>query len=716
MEKDINVEEYANRLAYELSVIEQKGLAGYFLIVQDLVNWAKSQDILVGPGRGSAAGSLISYTLGITAIDPIEHGLLFQRFLNPERKSLPDIDLDIMDIARGDIINYLSKKYGQDNVCQIITFGTLQSKMALKDAGRILGIKFEVVNNITSKILSIDGRPYSIQQSIDLIPDVAQASQEYPELFELAMHLEGIPRHSGIHAAGVVITPDELVKYIPLARGKNEEAIAQFEKNTLEDLGLLKLDILALKTLTTMYYALQSIRELHGVKINLNKIPLDDPATLRLIASGNTIGVFQLESEGMQRIFKELNNVTFKALVAGISLYRPGPLSLIPTYISGYNGLRHVDYLVPQLEPILKDTYGVILYQEQTMKIATDLAGYTPGQSDSLRKAIGKKLPEVMKQEMHKLVYGSSEEGIPGMIANGISEDNAIKIAELIERFAGYGFNLSHATGYAVLAFQTAYLKAHYPLEFMCAQLSVAGNKDKVTKYAQEAIRMGIKILPPSINKSGVNFLIENGNIRFALSSINGVGEKIAQRIIENAPYENIEYLLDALPKRTLNKKVLRALALSGALDELDPYNCRMQLYQRLLTLREDKEDISDKVKEFNTRSKLQYEYDLTGLYISDHPLRRVAKPVAWEVIPEKKSISNYILISNLKVTTTKKGLDMCVLTAETLEGSKTFFVFTKAYNQYKSEIIEGAIVKITFTKEPLGLVIHNVKLSKRHN
>lgn len=441
LKNDININTYLKRLDYELTVITSKGLSGYFLIIWDFLNYARSKNIDIGPGRGSAAGSLVSFLLHITELDPIKYHLLFARFLNPERPSMPDIDLDIDPDGEEDIINYLRQKYGFNNLCNIATFGKLKSRQALKDAGRILGYDFDEINKITKQIPVFDGEPVTIQEAIDTQTDIKKASQEHPDLFELAQELANVPKSFGMHAAGIIITPEELTEYIPLTRGKDDKITSQFDKDMVEEQGLLKIDLLKLRTLKTKKLVLENIIKNQNIQIDLNDIPLNDPKTLELIGSGNTVGVFQLESNGMQKIFKDLLKTTFDSLVDGVALFRPGPLSLLPTYISRANGYSHIDYIIPELEPILKDTYGVILYQEQTMRIATDLAGFTPGQSDGFRKAVGKKDKKTMEKEIQKLIYGSDEENIPGMIRKGIPEEKANVIAEMIESFASYGFN-----------------------------------------------------------------------------------------------------------------------------------------------------------------------------------------------------------------------------------------------------------------------------------
>lgn len=719
LEKDIELDVYATRLNYELEVISQKGLSGYFLIVQDFLNEARRRGLMVGPGRGSAAGSLVAYTSGITQVDPIEHGLLFERFINPDRPSMPDIDIDFEDERRGEMMEYLIGKYGRDNVCQVITFGTMKSKVALKDAARILGVPYDEVNAFTKLIPMIEGRPFSIQESVGNIDEIATAAKNYPEMFELASYFEGLPRQSGVHAAGVVITPEALVEYVPLVRGNNDEVLAQYEKDTLESLGLLKFDLLGLKTLTVMRLALEMVRERHGVEVDLDHLRLDDKDTLDLISSGKTVGVFQLESEGMQSIFRGLRTVTFDALVAGISLYRPGALAAVPYYTASFNGLRHVDYPVPELEPILQDTHGVILYQEQTMKIATDLAGYTPSQADMLRKAIGKKKPEIMRQEIHKLIYGDTDQGIPGMINKNIPELVAHQITESIEKFAGYGFNKSHATGYALLAYQSAWLKAHYPLEFMTAHMTVAlGNQEKMTKYAAEIMRLGFKFLPPDVNNPSLQFSIEQGEVRFPLSAIKGIGPNIAERLVKLQPYASMQDLVDRHPKKDLNKKALTALALSGAMDVFESENRMAALANALLCRGEKAKDQipESDIKSFIDRDKFKYEEETLGFFISGHPLDGIAQPIDWQGIEDQKPFSFYAMIMQVKEIPTKLGKPMCRMIVETLEGNKDLVMFTEAYEKYKDQVEQGKIARITISKSKPGLVVKEVKLSKKYN
>jgi DNA polymerase-3 subunit alpha len=719
LEEDIDVEFYAKRLQYELEVITTKGYAGYFLIVRDILKKA-SELSPVGPGRGSAAGCLVSYLIGITKIDPIKHKLLFERFLNPDRPSLPDIDIDIDSDIRQDVINYICNKYGEDNVCQIVTFGTLASRLALKDAGHILGISFDTVNAITKEIPPppSDGKKYTLEDAIREVPIIAEYAEAYPEMFELAIHFEGIPRQAGMHAAGLVIAPDKLTKFIPLARGKDNQVVSQFEKDTLEELGLLKVDLLALKTLSVIKQAITLIEENRGVIVNVDKIPLDDAMTLRLISSGATNGCFQLESPGMQKIFRDINNVTFDTLVAGVACYRPGPMAQIPKYISAANGFSEVEYIVPELEPILKDTYGIIVYQEQTMQIAVDLAGFTPGQSDLLRKAIGKKKVDVMERELDKLLNGSPVDNIPGMINKGIPRDKAEELIDMIKTFASYGFNKSHACSYAVLAFWTAYFKAHYPLEYMTALLNIYyDDKDICVKYLEEAKQLGIKILPPDVNRSAIGFSIIDESIIYGLRPIKGMGEGSSQLLLDSRPIVSLEQLA-SLPKLTINKKVLTSLSFSGALDNLCLDKSRLEIFKELIVeLRKDKKA---EMPVFNEKIKYNMEADLLKFVFSKHILDGKAKAINWSLLEFNKDLEVYCIISAIKVARQKNGKEMCYLVVDTLEGVRTLTVFSALYETIALELKKDLIIKATINKrlykEKEGYIVKKIYVSKKYN
>lgn len=706
LEEDFDLAVYSERLLYELDVITSKGYAGYFLIVHDLIQEA-ARISLTGPGRGSAAGCLVSYVIGITKVDPIKHGLLFERFLNPERPSMPDIDLDVDSEVRQELIEYLCNKYGHDNVCQIATVTTLQSKFALKDAARVSGIDFSLINSITRTMPDA----YNIAEAIELDNDFAAHAEEHKDMFKLAQRFEGTPRQIGVHAAGVVVAPDKLTNFIPLARGKNSEIISQFDKDTMEELGLLKIDLLGLKTLGVINKSLRFIRQNHGIDLDINKVPLDDTRTLRLISSGRTVGVFQLESPGMQNVFIKINNIDFNTLIAGIALYRPGPMALIGRYTNAVNGYSVVEYSVPELEPILKDTYGVIIYQEQTMRIATDLAGFTPGQADLLRKAIGKKKIEVMEESLGKLVNGNPAENIPGMIAMGIPQEQAEQLADDIRSFASYGFNKSHACSYAMLAFQTAYLKAHYPTEFMCANLCVYyDDQNKFPKYLEETKRMGIPIMSPDVNYSEENFSIKSGAIIYGLAPIKGMSIDSARVLIENRPINDIQELSD-LPKRYTNKKVLSALAFSGALDNITDGN-RIRAFTELLTLRKDKAD----PPLFNERIKYELEYDTLKVLISGHPLADIAKVTDWQLLETGQTVDLYCLIKSIKEHRVKStGRPMAFLLVETLEGPREVVIFSSVYETLP-KLENDMVVKVALRKSKDTIVVNKLTVSKKYN
>lgn len=718
VKSNIDIDTYLRRLQYELNTIFQKSLSGYFLIVQDFVRYARTSNIPVGPGRGSAAGSLVSYLLGITKIDPLKYDLLFERFLNPERPSFPDIDIDIAPTGEAQVMQYLYDTYGADNVCNVATYGKLKSRQALKDAGRVLGIDFATVNAFSTKIPMHDGNPYTISQAIDAVHDVKVASEAYPELFELAMEFEDIPKSIGMHAGGVVITPEALTNFVPLTVGKENKVMSQFDKDMLEKQGLLKFDLLKIRTLTAQKYALDFIKANHGIDLDLDSLSTDDPATLALVNSGNTIGVFQLESTGMQRIFKDLNDVTFGTMIDGIALYRPGPLALIPSYISGHNGTRHIDYALPQLEPILQDTYGIILYQEQTMRIATDLAGFSPGQSDGFRKAIGKKKKDVMEKEIHKLVYGDSGENIPGLIANGITEAQALTLADMIEKFASYGFNRSHSAAYAMLAYQMAWLKAHYPVEFMAAQLIGANKKTKFsTPYLYETKRMGIPLLPPDLNKSKDCYSIEGNSIRFGFNALRDVGASIAEELMSAQPFKDLAQLVNfkGSDNRKLNKKVITALALSGALHDFNPDPVGAFIDCMILR-REPKFDPVAVRAALNATSLSEHEKNyLGGINIRHNPLLGIAKPTNWSEIGNGDMVSNTFLISEFSHLTTSAGKPMAIAAFETLEGPQRVALFGRTYEKYK-DLVTGLFVQATLKKNSRGLQVDNLTIPKKLN
>ena len=572
--------EHRDRMNFELSVIEKTGLASYFLIAQDFVNWAKNQGIVVGPGRGSAAGSFVSYILGITNIDPIKYNLLFERFLNPDRISMPDVDIDFADTRRDEVLDYVRKKYGHDHVAQIITFGTMAARAAIRDAGRALGYPYNFCDQ-TAKLIPMN---MTIGRAIADVPEVSSFYSADPaakKLLDSASRLEGVARHASMHACGVVITPEPVVNYTPLqyVAGDEKNVVTQYSASTkssyVEKIGLLKMDFLGLKNLTIIQHAIKIIEKTKGVKINIEEIPLDDKKTFGLLQNALTTGVFQLESGGMKRYLKQLKPTTFEDVIAMVALYRPGPMDWIPDFIARKHGRKKISYIHPKLEPILKNTYGVAIYQEQVMQISQVLAGFSLSEADTLRKAVGKKIPELIQEEKIKFMDGCVE--------NGIDRSIAERVFAFIEPFAGYGFNRSHAACYALIGYQTAWLKAHYPTEFMAALLTSDQNDiDRIAIEIEEARNMGIEVLPPDVNESFVTFAAicksgEKEKIRFGLGAIKNVGKNVANEIVEerkrNGRYKNLTDFVERIQIKDLNKKSLESLAKGGALDELGERN-----------------------------------------------------------------------------------------------------------------------------------------------
>ena len=618
--------------------------SSYILIVWDIVNWARNQNIAVGPGRGSAAGSLISYLVGITNLDPIKYNLLFERFLNPDRIAPPDIDLDFADHRRNEILEYIAKKYGREHVAQIITFGTMAARAAIRDAGRALGFGYSFCDKIAKMVPF--GPGITLKKAIDSVDELKQAIDTDPQarqLFQTAQRLEGAARHASTHACGIVITKEPITEYMPLqwahsSKGGEPALVTQYEMRSVEALGLLKMDILGLRNLTIIEKALNLIEKNYGTKMDIYSIPLDDKDTFELLKKADTTGVFQLESNGMRRYLKELNPTNLEDIIVMVAAFRPGPMEFIPTYIARKNGIEKVSYLHPKLEPILKSTYGVAIYQEQVLKIANRLAGFTIGEADILRKAVGKKIKKLLDEQREKM--------ISGMVNNGIDKTTSEKIWDFIEPFARYGFNRSHAACYALIAYQTAYLKAKYPAEFMAAILNAeSSNLDRIAILMNESKKMGIEILPPDINESLKDFtLIKEGNvkIRFGLSAIknlsaNFVGNAITQR--QNGPFADLGDFLERIPLQDLNKKSLEALIKCGAMDSLAERQFLLSNIEELQRYAKDvgRSNNSLQIGLFNSYStlaplklkpvepalkkeKLVWEKELLGLYTSEHP------------------------------------------------------------------------------------------------
>lgn len=702
------------RLEYELGVINQMGYASYFLIVWDLIRYAKSKGILVGPGRGSAAGSLVSYCLGITSIDPIRYDLIFERFLNPERISMPDIDIDFSDDRRDQILNYVVEKYGQDRVAQIITFGTMAARAAVRDVGRALAIPYGEVDRIAKLIPFEMGMTISkaLEQSSEL--KAAYQEEGYRQLLDTSLAVEGAPRHASVHAAGVVISREPLVNFVPLQRTSEGVVVTQFPMGTLEKLGLLKMDFLGLKTLSIIGETLENINHRLNLNLDIDRLPFDDRPTYRLLSTGETAGIFQLESSGMRSVLKELQPNKFEDIIAVVALYRPGPMEQIPAFISHKHTPGAVSYYHPVLESILKETYGIIVYQEQIMQIASRMAGFTLGQADLLRRAIGKKKKEILDQQQALFE--------DGCLKNGYDKKLAAEIYNLILKFASYGFNKSHAAAYALLAYQTAYLKANYPVEFMAALMTgYCANSDKVALYIADCRRQGIEVLPPDINESEQNFTVVGPQrIRFGLMAVKNIGLGAIESIIaarRRRPFNSLKDFTSRVDLRFCNRKVLESLVKSGALDSLGGSRAGYLAYleealafgqssQRerengqisLLTFmdRDSRqnmlEDRLPDIPEFHMEERLGLEKEMLGLYISGHPLEqyrflleRMSHLTCCAELKEagdNQPVTVGGIVKTARPFYTKKGRSMSFITLEDLTGSVEVIVFPDLYQR----------------------------------
>ena len=724
-------EELKERLNYELSTIRNMGYVDYFLIVWDFIKYARDHDIMVGPGRGSAAGSLVAYTLGITQLDPIRYDLLFERFLNPERVSMPDIDVDFCFERRQEVIDYVRRKYGDDCVVQIVTFGTLAARGVIRDVGRVMDLPYAQVDTIAKMIpqeLNI-----TIDKALQMNPELKKAYEEQKEIHDLidtAKRLEGLPRHTSMHAAGVVISQKDVSEYVPLSRASDGSIVTQFTMTTLEELGLLKMDFLGLRTLTVIQNAVHLIEQDAGVKLDMQHIDYNDKKVLDSLGTGRSDGVFQLESAGMKNFMKELKPQSLEDVIAGISLYRPGPMDFIPQYIRGKNRPDTIKYDCPQLEPILKPTYGCIVYQEQVMQIVRNLAGYTLGRSDLVRRAMSKKKAAVMEKERQNFVYGNEEEGVPGCIANGISEQTANKIYDDMIDFAKYAFNKSHAAAYAVVSYQTAFLKYYYPVEFMAALMtSVIEMPTKVAEYIQVCRQMNIKILPPDVNRGAYGFSVDNGAIRYGLSAIKSVGRPVINALVEErevkGEYRSLKDFIERLTG-TVNKRAIENFIKAGALDCLEGNRRqKMLVYSQIVdSIAQEKKNsfagqmslfdlVSDEekkeyeirmpdVEEYDKEMILAFEKDVLGIYLSGHPLERYRnimekmisakttdfQPDEESGIPkvydgQKVIIGGMITEKTIKYTRNNKV--MAFLTVEDLLGTVEIVVFPRDYEKWQS-------------------------------
>ncbi len=726
--------EQKERLMYELDIIKKTGYASYFLIVQDFVNWARKQGIVVGPGRGSAAGSFVSYLVGITNIDPLEYKLLFERFLNPERVSMPDVDLDFADDRREDVLEYCRQTYGSDHVANIITFGTMAARAAIRDAGRALGFPYNFCDRI-SKLIPMF---YSMEKTLKEVPDFKRLYEENPdarELISVAKKLEGLNRHSSIHACGVVITDKPIVEYSALQRiNVNEEALTtQYASSTkfsaVEKIGLLKMDFLGLKNLTIIQNSIKMIKKNHGIDIDIERIPLDDKKAFKLLRDGLTIGIFQLESTGMRRYLKLLKPTVLEDIIAMVALYRPGPMEWIPDFIDGKHGKKKVKYLHPKLENILSDTYGVTVYQEQVMRIAQDLAGFTLGEADILRKAMGKKIVDLIQEQKIKF--------IEGCVSQGIDKQVATDIFVFIEPFAGYGFNRSHAACYGLIGYQTAYLKAHYPAEYMAALMtSDQGNTDRIAIEARECKELGIEVLPPDINESFEEFAViyneddtkkKNPKIRFGLNAIKNVGHSISKEIVEkrkeSGKFKDITDMCERIISKDLNKRAIEALAKVGALES---FGTREQIVSSMSniisfikntknekTRNQDSLFGSDmltratislkKPSKISKKQELDWEKELIGLYVSDHPATEY-KSVFSNSCTQLKNLTQDLadkdiiiggIIIEISTILLKSGKNMSFITLEDGTGSIECLVFPKLLEETAELWISGKAIKL---------------------
>ena len=732
-------EELKERLNYELSTIRNMGYVDYFLIVWDFIKYARDHDIMVGPGRGSAAGSLVAYTLGITQLDPIRYDLLFERFLNPERVSMPDIDVDFCFERRQEVIDYVRRKYGDDCVVQIVTFGTLAARGVIRDVGRVMDLPYAQVDTIAKMIpqeLNI-----TIDKALQMNPELKKVYEDQKEIHDLidtAKRLEGLPRHTSMHAAGVVISQKDVSEYVPLSRASDGSIVTQFTMTTLEELGLLKMDFLGLRTLTVIQNAVHLIEQDAGVKLDMQHIDYNDKKVLDSLGTGRSDGVFQLESAGMKNFMKELKPQSLEDVIAGISLYRPGPMDFIPQYIRGKNRPDTIKYDCPQLEPILKPTYGCIVYQEQVMQIVRNLAGYTLGRSDLVRRAMSKKKAAVMEKERQNFVYGNEAEGVPGCIANGISEQTANKIYDDMIDFAKYAFNKSHAAAYAVVSYQTAFLKYYYPVEFMAALMtSVIEMPTKVAEYIQVCRQMNIKILPPDVNRGAYGFSVDNGAIRYGLSAIKSVGRPVINALVEerevNGEYRSLKNFIERLTG-TVNKRAIENFIKAGALDCLEGNRRqKMLVYSQIVdSIAQEKKNsfagqmslfdlVSDEekkeyeirmpdVEEYDKEMILAFEKDVLGIYLSGHPLERYRnimekmisakttdfQPDEESGIPkvydgQKVIIGGMITEKTIKYTRNNKV--MAFLTVEDLLGTVEIVVFPRDYEKWQSMLNEDARV-----------------------
>ena len=734
-----------DRLDYELSVIKSMGYVDYFLIVWDFIHFAKSHGIPVGPGRGSGAGSIVAYSLEITNIDPIRYQLLFERFLNPERISMPDIDVDFCYERRQEVIDYVVEKYGHEEVAQIVTFGTLAAKGVIRDVGRALDYPYAFCDRLSKMIPGAPGM--TLQRALKEIPDFREeyeSSEDAQKVIDMSMKLEGLPRHSSTHAAGVVISQRPLDEYVPLSLSTEGGLTTQFTMTTLEELGLLKMDFLGLRTLTVIADAVKNIKESRGIEIDIDRIDDHDPSVFKYIGTGDCDGIFQLESAGMRSFMKRLQPDSMEDIVAGISLYRPGPMDFIDQYLEGKRNANSVKYMCPELEPILKPTYGCIVYQEQVMQIVRDLGGYTLGRADLVRRAMSKKKHEVMNAERQNFVYGNPAEGVPGCVSRGISPEVANHIFDTMTAFASYAFNKSHAAAYAVVAYETAWLKYYYPEEFMAALMtSVIENSDKVSAYIYTCRQMGIEMLPPDINEGRGEFSVQGGKIRYGLNAVKGIGRSVTEEVVrertQNGPYRSVRDFMERLSGKEVNKKTLESFIKAGAFDCF-PYTRKQQMAHYPTLLQEVEKSRKDslsgqfslfdfggmsasnenlkglpypEIGEYDHAQLLAFEKEVLGIYVSGHPLeadagllkKNVTALSSDFVVDEEEGSAKLAdgarvtiggMISGKTVKTTKNSQMMAFITVEDMAGEVEAIVFPKDYERYRSLLNEDEKVLVT--------------------
>ncbi|UOE93428.1 DNA polymerase III subunit alpha [Alkalihalobacillus sp. LMS39] len=725
------------RLEYELDVIASMNFSDYFLIVWDFMKFARENGIMTGPGRGSAAGSLVAYLLNITKVDPIRYDLLFERFLNPERISMPDIDIDFSDQRRDEVIEYVKQKYSKNNVAQIITFGTLAAKAAIRDVGKALVIDQAIIDKLAKQIPSAPGMTLqkALRESKDM-KALIERSEQAQLLFETAKKVEGLPRHTSTHAAGIVISEKPLLQSVALQPGQEDMALTQYPMAILEEIGLLKMDFLGLRNLTLIEEIVSLIQSYEKVDVDIDKIDMSDEKTYQLLSRGETTGVFQLESEGMRQVLKKLGPTEFEDIVAVNALYRPGPMQFIDDYIDRKHGKKQPYYIHPHMQPILEKTYGVMIYQEQIMKIASSMAGFSLGEADLLRRAVSKKKREDLEHQRAKFIAGA--------IQSGYSESSANEVYDQIVRFSNYGFNRSHAVAYSVIAYQLAYLKAHYPHAFYAALLtSVSYHDQKLLQYIREANRVRIKVLPPSINNSSVHFGLENGSIRFGFQAIKHVGIKAAYEIIkkrQKSSYKDLYDFCSRVDVKTVSKKTIEVLIISGCFDECGYHRAQLlaslddvltycdelkktsEGVGQLFSIDEGKKPYDD-VPPFTDKEKLRFEKEVVGFYLSGHPITafqsilqdyNIQDLALIEPIPKKQRIAG--LVEQVRKVKTKKGDDMLFVLVSDETGEIDITVFPKVFEQYKQQLLEGQLVffegraearneKRTFIAEKLCLV-----------